>query len=282
MAIWGLAEDQLQTDAQQGPELGQELTVRARGRARGGHRRLRAGAGGAGAGVPRHPPAGAGAAGAQHLGRRRVRGCPVRRHPRPGAGRRRGHDQAADRGALADRYADDVDAHPVLRRRRAGRRGHRARRRTRPRPRRSRRSSSPSPDTPSRRSEPSIEPRTERGSAARRADLARHPAAGPDDLDRAVGLRGAARRVRRQRRGPVGRAGPSPWRPTTRPAPSRPARPRASPSLIKGSPPTAGTSDHLRTARLPHRRSVLTVRVTSHVVAAVPARVPRRRARRSG
>ena len=49
---------------------------------------------------------------------------------------------------------------------------------------------------------------------AGRADLARHPAAGPDAVDRAVGLRGAARRVRRQRARPARPAAPTRWLPT--------------------------------------------------------------------
>ena len=112
--------------------------------------------------------------------------------------------RAQIRGALADRYADDVDARRGADRRRAGHRGHRARGRAGARARR--------PGDLAHRDRArgrggAMKAAYRAGERRRRADLAGHPAARPDDLDRALGLRGAARRVRRQRRGPVRRAG---------------------------------------------------------------------------
>ena len=198
-------------------QLGEVAAAPARPRrARVGGRRLRARAGRAGAALPRHPPGRAGAATCATPWPprpRRARGTP----PRSTAARPTAPPGPASQidGAVSGRFARDVTARqatvdgapgvevtvranvPALG---LGGPGGRAR---------------ASPGTRSRSSRRDARAPRRGRQRPGRADLARRPAAGADAVDRAVGLRGAARRVRASAARPARPAAPTPSPRTT-------------------------------------------------------------------
>ena len=269
MVIWGVAEDQLRSmlvrRAQQGAVVpGGRRRQRP---ARLGRRRLRARAGRAHPAVPRHPAGRAGAVRAQHprlgrVGGRAARGDAPTAGPADGVALTR---RQID-GAVSGRFAQDIDGP--------------ARRWSTARPgievtvhaSGARRSGIGGPavdargDRPRGRGAAAVRRRAGRGrQRAGRADLARHPAAGPDAVDRAVsvfevqrgafGVSGAARAAGRAYAlapNDADRAGPRRGR---RPAGTRrpgvcPTRRSTCGSPARRTPPTATAAPRSITVRV--------------------------------
>ena len=235
---------------------------RRRARVRG--RRLRAGAGRAGAAVPRHPAGRAGADGPQHPGLGRLRGRPVRRHARPRTRRRRGPDPRSRSTArspaasprTSTRARCCVDGAP-------GVAGHGARRRCRPSGSAARRCRSTVAGHAVEEAAVSAPP-DERGSALVELTWLGHPAAGAAGVDRALGLRGAARRVRGQRRRPGRRPrlrARRRRRRRARRAREAAARQALADQGVDGQPPDVRSSRCGRPATATARGAVITVRV---------------------
>ena len=215
-----------------------------------------------------HPPGRARAAGAQHLGRGGLRGGAVRRHARPRARPTAPRAPAPrSRGRWPPGSPRTSTRAPVLVARRAGRRGDRPRRRTRSRHRRP--GHRAHRHRARRRGGAMKRPPVREGSGERagRAHLAGHPAAGADGLDRAVGLRGAARRVRGERRGAIGRPGLRARARRRRRVGSRPRRRRGRRWPTRASPTRGGssTSRAADPADCHTGGAVVTVRITSSV-----------------